>query len=205
MKNNAKSNRNMERQVKEANMRRREDSYIIIASQLSLQSKFMQYEPKTEAQRNLKANLEQLIQGGISDIEVTVGMLPFAPSAEAYITSPFAGGLNIPMATRLTDANMDSILGCILNQIVEEANWAVEEAWDAVCNDLNSMKLLTHFVELRLKKDFETDIWWLLRAYFAMPLVRKVPEDPLSQYCFYDRFNCSGIMNMAAVGALVLD
>jgi len=122
---------------------------LIEASKLSMDDEFMQYQPKTDREKEFKDLLENVIKKGIADFWCP-RMDPTLDEAENICfkagEKPAVGksynwwrenakNFNPRWSSRLgTRSQYVAFLGVLIKALVAE-DWTVDEAWNLVCND----------------------------------------------------------------------
>ena len=133
----------------------KDDEFILVeASKLSLEDKFMQYEPKHRSEQKFKQLLIEVIKKGVKNfyrpkndpslkddgfgITYKVGRCPAIGKTFKWWRNT-AKMFNIARKSRLgTKSEYIAFLGVLIKGLVEEG-WGIEEAWRAVC--VNSKRL----------------------------------------------------------------
>lgn len=131
-----------------ANLSFEEQFPIVKASEFSMESSFMRFRPRGEAQILLWESLEKQIHKGIEDFRRPAidpsldesGNLIYCPEREVAVEikselwNQMAENFMSSKHSRVgTTAQYDAWLGTILNYWVEERNLPVEMAWNEVC------------------------------------------------------------------------
>jgi len=126
------------------------DNFVLVeASKLTLEDNFLQFVPKTSAERAFKRLLIEAIQEGVKDF----WRPKYDPSLDAQLGIVFEPGkrpgpsitcswwrktakkFNPKRKSRLgTEYEYFAFLGVLIKRLIA-SGWSVEEAWDAVCND----------------------------------------------------------------------
>ena len=130
------------------------DCILVEASKLSLKDAFMSYKPKTEQEKKFKDSLTQIIENGIEDFYRPAMDPSFSDKEETKIhymvgENPAVGKCYNWWKKTVKDskwcfgtkAQYVAFLGVLIKMLVAKG-WAIDEAWDAVCND---SKKLGHY------------------------------------------------------------
>lgn len=130
------------------------DCILVEASKLSLNDDFMRYEPKTEAEKKFKDSLTEIIENGIEDFYRPAMDPSFSDEEKTKIhyvagEEPATGKSYNWWEETVKDSKWClgtktqyvAFLGVLIKMLVAEG-WAIDEAWDAVCND---SKKLGHY------------------------------------------------------------
>lgn len=138
---------------------------LVEASKLSLDDKFMQYEPEEGTnEARFKESLTKVIQSGVSDFwrpnldpsfDETGKSICYVKGKRPAVGKSRNWWKKVAKKVGLqegTEKQYVAFLGCLIKKLVEEG-WNVEKAWDAICND---SKDLGHYLDSRnAKYDFE--------------------------------------------------
>lgn len=131
------------------------DCVLIEASKLSLKDAFMSHEPQTETEEDFKTTLTEVIKNGIEDFYRPAMDPSFADEAKTKIH--YMAGEKPAVCKSYnwwketvkdskwclgTKNQYIAFLGVLIKMLVVEEGWAVNEAWNAVCND---SKKLGHY------------------------------------------------------------
>jgi len=164
-----------------------DDIFVCIkASELSLDDKFMRYQPKSRRERDFKALLEEVIKKGIEDfwrprMDPTLdeaGNICFKAGKRPAICKSYkwwrenAKQFNPKRKSRLgTKTQYVAFLGVLIKALVAEG-WTVSEAWCAVCND---SKELGHYCNSEdAKHVFEPTGSRAIAGFYDLANTRKI-------------------------------
>ena len=145
-----------------------DEMFILVeASKLSMDDEFMQHQPKVAKERELKKELENVIQEGVADfyrpkmdpafdeagnICFKAGLMPAVGKSYDWWRKN-AGTINPERWSRLgTKKEYIAFLGVLLKELIA-SGWTLEDAWEAVCVD--SEKLGHYWNSNNAKHDFE--------------------------------------------------
>ena len=133
-------------------MKNAKDSMFVLveASQLSLDDKFMQYEPTSDNQREFKKLLTKAINSGLSDfwhskldpsfnedetgIVFETGKIPAVKKSYYWWKEKVRQYLPGRGSRLGTKPEYVAFLGVLIKKLVA-SGWSVSKAWKAVCND----------------------------------------------------------------------
>lgn len=127
---------------------------IVDIENVSLQDNFMQYEPETDLEKRVKANIIRAKEIGMKNFRKPCMDPSFADDGETIIycageepavnksalwwyekASKLMPEKNIRM---IDDLQKDAWLGILIKELVEDEIYEVKEAWKAVCVDSNT-------------------------------------------------------------------
>lgn len=187
-----------------------EDLFVRIeASKLSLQDKFMQYEPQTKREKEFKALLTEVIRGGVKDfyrpridpcfdcdseICFIAGNEPAVGKSYDW-WEEIAKRFNPNRKSRLgTKSEYVAFLGVLLKKLIEEG-WSKGKAWNAVCND--SKKLGHYWNSENAKHDFETTGSREICGFFDLANAYKILAEDIDAGGFW---LAGGVCNFDCIG-----
>ena len=141
---------------------------LVEASQLSLDDKFMQYEPTSDNQREFKKLLTKAINSGLSDfwhskldpsfneerngLVFEAGKMPAVGKSYNWWEEKARQYLPERRSHLGTKTEYVAFLGVLIKNLIA-SGWPVSKAWKAVCND--SRKLGHYWNSENARHDFE--------------------------------------------------
>lgn len=131
-----------------------EDGFVVKASELSLDSLFMQHEPESKMQKEFKERLKCSL-------------------LEAQEKKENSCSMTIECKPNDTK-ELILLYGCILYQLVEIEKWDVNDAWYSLCDEPQNKKLWDYFIELQENKKSNKYLYKLLIMFFAKPMIREL-------------------------------
>lgn len=171
-------------------IKKMEEMFVRIeASKLSLQDKFMQYEPQTERESNFKNMLSKMIKHGLKDFYHAridpsfddTGKICFKSGMQPAVGKSYnwwkenAKKFAPERKSRLgTKSEYVAFLGVLMKKFIE-AGGNREEVWDAVCN--NSKNLGHYCNSERAKPYLETTGSRRFCGFFDLANTDKILED----------------------------